>query len=259
MAATRMRPMHSRRVQFDSVDNIEAAVATRVVVPKIADFGMALRMHDGVSHSGGGGGRGTPFYAAPEVVGRGEVHKAGDVYSFGVMMWELISGTTVYVSQCVSSTRMHLYRVCNHVVGLPRASLWRNRSTAGARALSGGCSRLPPDRAQPLASTRTSLHGQACQCNTCMQELLTAAPSPGGRQPTPHAALRRVGGQHAAVRRRLRRVVLVGGEPGVPGGGRVAAGGIRGGDVRLPRGRPRPPPDVPGSAHGAGARRRGGG
>lgn len=87
-------------MQFDSVGDIETAVATGVVVPKIADFGMALRMHDGVSGGSGGGGQGTPFYAAPEVVERRQVHRGGDVYSFGVMMWELICGSTVYLSPC---------------------------------------------------------------------------------------------------------------------------------------------------------------
>ena len=35
---------------------------------------------------------GTPMYISPEILRNGKASKAADVYSFGVMMWELCHG-----------------------------------------------------------------------------------------------------------------------------------------------------------------------
>jgi len=98
-----MPPMHGApRVQFDpAMGGLEDAVASGRASPKIGDFGMALRMRDDESHASGVG-QGTPFYAAPEVVSGLQLHRESDVYSFGIMMWELMSGSPIYVVQCAS-------------------------------------------------------------------------------------------------------------------------------------------------------------
>ena len=39
---------------------------------------------------------GTPLYIAPEILNNGKASKAADVYSFGVMMWELAHRKTAW-------------------------------------------------------------------------------------------------------------------------------------------------------------------
>eukprot|EP00892_Ulva_mutabilis_P012777 jgi/Ulvmu1/9872/UM057_0026.1 len=75
---------------------LQAALQQGGVAAKITDFGMAALMQRGCvaqRHSG----RGTPFFVAPEVLRSGHIHRSSDVFSFGVIMWELMAGTAVYV------------------------------------------------------------------------------------------------------------------------------------------------------------------
>ncbi|KXZ48446.1 hypothetical protein GPECTOR_28g856 [Gonium pectorale] len=61
---------------------------------KIADFGLALKLKAGESHISNIR-RGTPFYIAAELVEDGRATTASDLYSFGVILWELLHGSTV--------------------------------------------------------------------------------------------------------------------------------------------------------------------
>ncbi|GIL70580.1 hypothetical protein Vretimale_3701 [Volvox reticuliferus] len=58
---------------------------------KVADFGLSVRMSEGESHMSNLF-QGSPYYCAPEVVLSGKVGKSADIYSFGIMLWELQNG-----------------------------------------------------------------------------------------------------------------------------------------------------------------------
>lgn len=86
---------------------------------KLTDFGLSFKLEENKSHLSGLH-VGTPFYFAPEVQGRGYLSTAADMYSFGVLLWELYHGMPPYASE-----KGHL--VANHL--FPRFSL-RHRADA---------------------------------------------------------------------------------------------------------------------------------
>ncbi|GIL86275.1 hypothetical protein Vretifemale_14681, partial [Volvox reticuliferus] len=55
---------------------------------KIADFGLSVHMQAEQSHVSNTK-RGTPFYTAPEVTHAGNLTRFADVFSYGVVLWEL--------------------------------------------------------------------------------------------------------------------------------------------------------------------------
>ncbi|PNW75202.1 hypothetical protein CHLRE_12g517000v5 [Chlamydomonas reinhardtii] len=59
---------------------------------KVADFGLSIRMAEDESHLSNLF-QGTPYYCAPEVMLSGKIGKSADLYSLGIMLWELQNGT----------------------------------------------------------------------------------------------------------------------------------------------------------------------
>lgn len=58
--------------------------------PKVADFGLAKLCNRDITHISNGGGRGTPGYAAPEMWMPCHVTHKCDVYSFGMLLFEIV-------------------------------------------------------------------------------------------------------------------------------------------------------------------------
>ncbi|PNH03325.1 Serine/threonine-protein kinase ste-20 [Tetrabaena socialis] len=59
---------------------------------KVADFGLSVRVGEGQSHLSNLF-QGSPYYIAPEVILSGKVGKSADIFSLGIMLWELQNGT----------------------------------------------------------------------------------------------------------------------------------------------------------------------
>ncbi|GFR43679.1 hypothetical protein Agub_g4787 [Astrephomene gubernaculifera] len=59
---------------------------------KVSDFGLSLRMSEGESHLSNLF-QGSPYYCAPEVLLSGKLSKSADIYSLGIMLWELQNGS----------------------------------------------------------------------------------------------------------------------------------------------------------------------
>lgn len=61
--------------------------------PRIGDFGLSRwQKNSCISNSSAGPGLGTPNYMAPEVLSNGKITEKADVFSFGVLVWEVLTG-----------------------------------------------------------------------------------------------------------------------------------------------------------------------
>jgi hypothetical protein len=73
---------------------------------RITDFGLALSHHDATGRSETAG---TPAYMAPEQIGKGEASVRSDIYSLGLVIYELFTGQLPYqASSFIEWRRAHL-------------------------------------------------------------------------------------------------------------------------------------------------------
>jgi serine/threonine protein kinase len=80
--------------------HLQDAFVEGKITAKVSDFGLSKRMRPGedrLRHIH----QGTPFFMAPEVSHRHELYPQSDVYSYGVIMWEVMMGIPVCYEQCV--------------------------------------------------------------------------------------------------------------------------------------------------------------
>jgi serine/threonine protein kinase len=106
-------------------------------VPKLLDFGIAKRLHPGrpeaFDHTAASQRFWTPHYASPEQVQGGSVTTASDVYSLGVLLYELLTGCRPYDFPTCSPTEIERV-VCGSHPAPPSAAAegggrreWRRR------------------------------------------------------------------------------------------------------------------------------------
>ncbi|WIA35332.1 hypothetical protein OEZ86_003786 [Tetradesmus obliquus] len=65
------------------------------VTAKVADFGLALQLDPSDTHATMAA-RGTPTHMSPELFLSGHVSKASDVYAFGILLFEMLTGQRAY-------------------------------------------------------------------------------------------------------------------------------------------------------------------
>ena len=76
--------------------------------PKLMDFGIAK--HEDASLTQTGTFLGTPSYASPEQIREGTVDSRSDIFSFGVLVFELMSGQSPFPGTSINTI---LYRIVN--------------------------------------------------------------------------------------------------------------------------------------------------
>ena len=76
--------------------------------PKLMDFGIAKREDASLTQTGTF--LGTPSYASPEQIREGHATPASDVFSFGVLVFELLSGTLPFPGASINTI---LYKIVN--------------------------------------------------------------------------------------------------------------------------------------------------
>ena len=88
------------------------------VVPRLADFGVA-RICDTFSASHLTGAIGTPLYMAPEILSLQAPTSAADIYSLGIMLYEMVCGTTPFVGEPAQLLSQHARRDAGRPQGVP--------------------------------------------------------------------------------------------------------------------------------------------
>ena len=88
------------------------------IVPRLASFGVA-RICDTFSASHITGAIGTPLYMAPEILSLQAPTSAADIYSLGIMLYEMVCGTTPFVGEPAQLLSHHARRDAGRPQGVP--------------------------------------------------------------------------------------------------------------------------------------------
>jgi serine/threonine-protein kinase len=83
------------------------------VVPKLLDFGLVKLLQDSPIHTASGVPMGTPYYMSPEQCRGEKIDARADVYAFGVICYELLTGSPPFIGDSASAV------LVAHVVATP--------------------------------------------------------------------------------------------------------------------------------------------
>jgi serine/threonine protein kinase len=160
-------------VQYDALafpGGLPAALAAGAAAVKVTDFGLARRVAGNKTHQSGVA-HGTPFYAAPEVTRERRLQQASDVFSFGVIMWELMSGCLVYVGRCAPQPPVDTRAVRRRCSG--RSDVPAAHAGVSCAALCRGAAESRASAHARQATTDRSAHRSgalACACRSASRE-----------------------------------------------------------------------------------------
>jgi len=100
--------------------------------PVLIDFGIARYLHSNRKLTATGKCIGTPGYSAPEQLKAGRVDERADIFSLGVVLYEMVTGTTAFagdntreIDRATLSTRPFRVRRLNHHIPMGLAGLIR--------------------------------------------------------------------------------------------------------------------------------------
>ena len=91
--------------------------------PRVADFGVARICDSAVSTRSTGGGAGTPLYMAPEVADGLPAAPSMDIYSLGVVLYEMCCGVPPFTGAPVALLKSHMVMNPGRPDGVPDV-LW---------------------------------------------------------------------------------------------------------------------------------------
>lgn len=129
---------HQKQVLHGDVKPQNVLVEAFSDVCKLCDFGCSLKI--GTEHSPMQGSAG---YAAPEVLQTGQSSTASDVYSFGITLWQLITGERPYKDM---RTHTVIYKVVASGLRPPLPSVFRPEDEAYIALIKNCWSQYPLDR-----------------------------------------------------------------------------------------------------------------
>ncbi|MCP4250866.1 MAG: protein kinase, partial [bacterium] len=152
-------------------ENIHLDTTGRV---RLMDFGIAKRQELNLTRTGLI--LGTPYYMAPEQVKGQEVTQLADIYSFGILVFELLTGKRPTTGETIEQV---FYAILNEPLDME--PLWQSGASEPIRALVASCTaKASEDRPQSFAEVCRRLEGttQTPDPRAVTTEALAAPPVP---------------------------------------------------------------------------------
>ncbi|KAL0392020.1 UNVERIFIED_CONTAM: Proline-rich receptor-like protein kinase PERK2 [Sesamum radiatum] len=126
--------------------------------PQVADFGLA-RLHSEWEFCDSNQEVGTPGYLAPEYFGGGKMTEKVDIYAFGLVLLELITGQRAHDLQCCSAHQILLDHIHSLAMMEPLHILAYNHQLLDPHLASNQLLVLPYE-----------LHAMGCAASLCLQQ-----------------------------------------------------------------------------------------